>query len=53
MSPYKIPAALWLASATGLVVMLLGDGVWDVLGLVCLASPALAVVRVARRDQSR
>ena len=49
MKPYAIPAGLWLASASGLVIMLVGDGAWDVLGLVCLATPVVAVARAAQR----
>ena len=47
MKPYKIPAALWIVSAFGLVVTLTGEKAWDALGLVCLATPVVAVARAA------
>jgi hypothetical protein len=53
MKPYAIPSGLWLASALGLVIMLVGDDAWDVLGFVCLATPVFAMVRAAWRGQPR
>ena len=53
MKPYTIPAGLWVASAFGLVVMLVGDNGWDALGFVCLATPVAALARAAWQGQPR
>jgi hypothetical protein len=45
MSPYSTPVVLWLTSALGLVVMLLGDGAWDIAGLLALCLPVLTIGR--------
>jgi len=51
VKPYTIPLGLWIASGFGLVVMLVGDNPWDTLGLICLATPVVAMARAARRGQ--
>ncbi len=48
---WRIPAALALLSAAGLLVALVDDGVWDVLGAVALLVP-LALAWVASRRGS-
>ena len=53
MKPYQIPVALWVVSVVGIVLTLLGDNAWDVLGLVCLATPVVAIARAARPGASR
>lgn len=51
MSPYATPAVLWVTSAIGLVVMLVGEGLWDALGLSFLCLPVVAVGRACWRGR--
>ena len=53
MRPYTIPAGLWTASAFGLVLLLVGDKAWDAVGLVCLATPIVAMARAVRRGKTQ
>jgi hypothetical protein len=52
---FAVPALIALASAMGLAGALVGEGVWDVVSSLCLATPAIifcacvAWKRVARR----
>lgn len=41
---FRAPAAIAALSLFGLVAALLGDGVWDVVGAVTLASSVVATV---------
>jgi uncharacterized iron-regulated membrane protein len=41
---YRGPLALAVLSLIGLVTALVGDGIWDAIGWLCLAVPALVMV---------
>ncbi|HJL14939.1 MAG TPA: hypothetical protein RMH99_04745 [Sandaracinaceae bacterium LLY-WYZ-13_1] len=49
MSPYRLPALLWLASWLGLALCLFGDGGLDLVGAIVLSVPLLAVLARLRR----
>lgn len=49
---YARPVALCLASSFGLIVALLGDGFWNVLGWSCLALPLVVAAYEMRRSWS-
>ncbi|MBO9499561.1 MAG: hypothetical protein J7483_08915 [Novosphingobium sp.] len=42
-SPYRIPAALALATGAGLLLALLDDGIYDAIAALCLAAPLVPV----------
>ena len=44
---FRVPLALAVVSAVGLVSALVGDGVWDALSWVALGTPIAVVVRYA------
>lgn len=44
MRVFGWPALIFALSLGGLVLALLGDGVWDAIGWAGLSSPALAVL---------
>jgi membrane protein YdbS with pleckstrin-like domain len=46
---FAVPVCLALASAAGLVVGLVADGLWDVLACVAVAAPLAVVVLSAVR----
>ena len=48
---FAIPAAIGVASGAGLVLALVDDGWWDVLGWIALGiAPAVAGLCLMRRD---
>jgi hypothetical protein len=57
MRPFKIPLALALCTAIGLVSALLGDGAWDALSWAALGAPVAAgivpVVRARLKARNR
>lgn len=50
---FRLPLAIGLASAVGLVSALVGDGPWDVLSWLLLAWPIAWCVRGLRRPRAR
>lgn len=51
MNAYTVPAALFVTSMAGLVLLLLGEGMWDIAGLVFLMFPVVAIARSWRRSR--
>ena len=48
---WRIPAALALLSAAGLVVALVDDGAWDGIGAAALLAPLLLAWAASRRGR--
>jgi hypothetical protein len=52
-APYTIPAGVGAAAIAGLVIALLGEGLWNVVAWSLVASPVLAVGLALVKNRKR